>query len=112
MIARESHYKLMSEYQTESVCVSSPLIATSTDDYGADGDYKVAGRCGNDNRCGNRDYCPWIKCRVVVTVMVFLGLVNVYALRVNLSMAVVVMANNTGGQQHFKTIGKSKVLSD
>ena len=85
-----------------SVC--SPLIATGN------GEYEVAGRCGNGNRCNiNRDYCPWIKCRVVVTVMVFLGLVNVYALRVNLSMAVVVMANNTGGQQHFKTIGKSKV---
>ena len=39
--------------------------------------------------------CPWIKCRVVITIMCFLGFCNVYALRVNLSLAIVVMVNGT-----------------
>ena len=42
--------------------------------------------------------CPWIKCRVVVTIMAFLGFCNVYALRVNLSLAIVIMVNDTGDQ--------------
>ena len=32
--------------------------------------------------------------RYVLTIMMFLGFVNVYALRINLSMAIVAMANN------------------
>ena len=43
-----------------------------------------------------RDLCPVIKCRVVIAVMAFLGFCNVYALRVNLSMAIVVMVKDTG----------------
>ncbi len=41
------------------------------------------------------DLTPWLKCRVVIAAMAFLGFCNVYALRVNLSLAIVVMANNT-----------------
>ena len=41
------------------------------------------------------DLTPWLKCRVVIAGMAFLGFCNVYALRVNLSLAIVVMANNT-----------------
>jgi len=37
----------------------------------------------------------WIKCRYVFCVMSFLGFVNVYAMRVNLSVAIVAMVNNT-----------------
>ncbi len=32
--------------------------------------------------------------RYVLTIMMFLGFVNVYALRINLSMAIVAMVNN------------------
>ena len=65
-----------------------------------------------------KDCCPWVKCRVVVTLMAFLGFVNIYILRVNLSMAIVVMANDTGTgssanySQQFKTIGKPRVSVD
>jgi len=37
----------------------------------------------------------WLKCRYVFSVMSFLGFVNVYAMRVNLSVAIVAMVNNT-----------------
>ena len=46
-------------------------------------------------RIWHTDWCPWIPARYVLAVMSFLGFVNVYALRVNLSMALVVMVNNT-----------------
>lgn len=46
-------------------------------------------------RLWHTDWCPWIPARYVLAVMSFLGFVNVYALRVNLSMALVVMVNNT-----------------
>ncbi|XP_041979313.1 sialin [Aricia agestis] len=37
----------------------------------------------------------WIKCRTVLGVMGFLGFANVYAMRVNLSVAIVAMINST-----------------
>eukprot|EP00088_Acartia_fossae_P010328 TRINITY_DN15141_c0_g1_i3.p1 TRINITY_DN15141_c0_g1~~TRINITY_DN15141_c0_g1_i3.p1 ORF type:complete len:555 (+),score=53.77 TRINITY_DN15141_c0_g1_i3:130-1794(+) len=37
----------------------------------------------------------WLKCRYVFCLMSFLGFVNVYAMRVNLSVAIVAMVNNT-----------------
>lgn len=46
-------------------------------------------------RLWHKDWCPWIPARYVLAIMGFLGFVNVYALRVNLSMAIVVMVNNT-----------------
>ena len=41
------------------------------------------------------DWCPWIPARFVLAVMVFLGFVNVYILRVNLSMTLIVMINDS-----------------
>ena len=43
----------------------------------------------------NQDYCPWIPARYVLAVVSFLGFFIVYALRVNLSMAIVTMVNNS-----------------
>lgn len=37
----------------------------------------------------------WIKCRTVLGIMGFLGFANVYAMRVNLSVAIVAMVNIT-----------------
>lgn len=37
----------------------------------------------------------WIKCRTILGVMGFLGFANVYAMRVNLSVAIVAMVNAT-----------------
>ncbi|CAH0751339.1 unnamed protein product [Diatraea saccharalis] len=37
----------------------------------------------------------WIKCRTVLGIMGFLGFANVYAMRVNLSVAIVAMINST-----------------
>lgn len=42
-----------------------------------------------------RDCCPCIPARYVLAVMSSLGFVNVYALRVNLSVAIVEMSNDT-----------------
>ena len=47
------------------------------------------------SRLWHKNWCPWIPARYVLAIMGFLGFVNVYALRVNLSMAIVVMVNNT-----------------
>ena len=41
------------------------------------------------------DFFPCIPARYVLAIMGFLGFVNVYALRVNLSMAIVPMVNNS-----------------
>ena len=64
-----------------------PLLVSSKED-GKNDKKKSA-------RILSTDLFPWIKCRVVVTVMAFLGFCNVYALRVNLSMAIVVMVNDS-----------------
>lgn len=40
----------------------------------------------------------WIKCRTVLGVMGFLGFAVVYAMRVNLSVAIVAMVNSTTPQ--------------
>lgn len=37
----------------------------------------------------------WIKCRTVLGIMGFLGFASVYAMRVNLSVAIVAMVNAT-----------------
>lgn len=37
----------------------------------------------------------WIKCRTVLGIMGFLGFASVYAMRVNLSVAIVAMVNST-----------------
>jgi ACS family sodium-dependent inorganic phosphate cotransporter-like MFS transporter 5 len=42
-----------------------------------------------------QDCCPCIPARYVLAVMGFLGFVNVYALRVNLSMAIIKMVNSS-----------------
>ena len=52
--------------------------------------------------------CPWIKCRVVITIMCFLGFCNVYALRVNLSLAIVVMVNDTEAVSQPHKVGGCK----
>jgi len=39
-------------------------------------------------------------CRFVLTIMAFFGFVNIYALRVNLSVAVVCMTNSTAVEKH------------
>ncbi len=46
-------------------------------------------------RLWRRDYAPAIPARYVLAFMSFLGFCNVYALRVNLSMAIVEMDNST-----------------
>lgn len=43
---------------------------------------------------------PWFGARHVFALMGFLGFVNVYAMRVNLSVAIVVMVNNTAIDHH------------
>ena len=55
------------------------------------------------------DYTPWLKCRVVIAAMAFLGFCNVYALRVNLSLAIVVMANNSDSSIQPLNTTKAKV---
>ena len=47
-----------------------------------------------------RDYCPQIPARYVLAFMSFLGFCNVYALRVNLSVAIVEMDSDTVTVQH------------
>ena len=42
-----------------------------------------------------RDLVPFIPARYVLAMMGFLGFVNVYALRINLSMAIVAMVNTS-----------------
>ena len=42
-----------------------------------------------------RSYCPWVPGRYVLAVMIGLGFTIVYGLRVNLSVALVQMDNNT-----------------
>ena len=42
------------------------------------------------------NWCPWLPARHVLAVMSFLGFVNVYTLRANLSVALLVMLNKTG----------------
>ncbi len=43
----------------------------------------------------HRDLVPFIPARYVLAMMGFLGFVNVYALRINLSMAIVAMVNSS-----------------
>ena len=45
--------------------------------------------------CLRRDYCPCIPARYVLALMTCLGLTVVYGLRVNLSVAIVQMDNDT-----------------
>ncbi|XP_019853503.1 PREDICTED: sialin-like [Amphimedon queenslandica] len=48
-----------------------------------------------------RRHClPCVPKRYILAVLSFLGFVNVYAMRVNLSMAIIVMANGTDGRKH------------
>ena len=46
------------------------------------------------------DMCPWIPARYSLAILSFLGFFNVYALRVNLSVAIVQMDNSTA--QHYR----------
>ena len=46
------------------------------------------------------DACPWIPARYVLAILSFLGFFNVYALRVNLSVAIVEMDNSTATLHH------------
>lgn len=45
---------------------------------------------------------PCVPKRYIIAVLAFLGFLNVYALRVNLSMAIVVMVNDTNEEGHDK----------
>ena len=42
-----------------------------------------------------KDWCPWIPARYVLAIVSCLGFCNVYALRVNLSVAIVEMDSDT-----------------
>ena len=53
-------------------------------------------------RFWHTDWCPLIPARYVVAAMMFLGFVNVYILRVNLSMALVVMVNDSSSNNSDK----------
>ena len=55
-------------------------------------------RRGFISKLWHTDWCPWVPARYVLALMTFLGIVNVYALRVNLSMALVVMVNDSDNQ--------------
>ena len=57
-------------------------------------------RQGFISRLWRTDWFPWMPARYVLALMSFLGIVNVYALRVNLSMALVVMVNDSKSQSH------------
>ena len=57
--------------------------------------------------CLRRDYCPCIPARYVLAVMINLGFAVVYGLRVNLSVAIVQMDNDTATVHH----GSAKVLN-
>ena len=46
-------------------------------------------------RLWHENWCSWLPARYVLAVMSFFGFMNVYILRVNLSVAIVVMVNNT-----------------
>ena len=46
------------------------------------------------------DPFPWISARYSLAILSFLGFFNVYALRVNLSVAIVQMANSTSQHYH------------
>ena len=49
--------------------------------------------------------CRWLPARYVLAIMGFLGFCNVYALRVNLSMAIVMMVNDSNAAD----VGQHKV---
>ena len=55
----------------------------------------MVGWKGSINRLRSLDICPKIPARFVLAILGFLGLTNVYALRVNLSVAIVQMDNDT-----------------
>ena len=57
--------------------------------------------------CLRRDYCPCIPARYVLAVMINLGFAVVYGLRVNLSVAIVQMDNDTATVYN----GSAKVLN-
>ncbi len=58
-------------------------------------------------RLWRRDYCPDLPARYVLAIMSFLGFCNVYALRVNLSMAIVEMDNETVTVRHGAEVSRS-----
>ena len=51
-------------------------------------------------RLWHTDWCPWIPARYVLAIMSFLGFVNVYILRVNLSMALVALESSAASMPH------------
>lgn len=55
------------------------------------------GCCSPVRRSWRTDWLPFVRARYVLALMSFFGLVNVYAMRVNLSLALVVMLNNSKG---------------
>lgn len=50
-----------------------------------------------------RDCCPFLPARYALAVMGFMGFFNVYALRANLSMAIVQMANDSSSESQYRT---------
>ena len=59
------------------------------------GEDQVAHWSGEFKKAWRRDYCPCVPARYTLAIMSFLGFVVLYALRVNLSMVIVVMVNNS-----------------
>lgn len=58
-------------------------------------------------RLWRRDYLPAVPARYILALMSFLGFCNVYALRVNLSMAIVEMDNSTVTVRHGAKVSSS-----
>ena len=59
------------------------------------GESQVARWSAGFKKAWRRDCCPCIPARYTLAIMSFLGFVIIYALRVNLSMAIVIMVNNS-----------------
>ena len=59
------------------------------------GEARVAHWSAGFKKAWRRDYCPCVPARYTLAIMSFLGFVVLYALRVNLSMAIVIMVNNS-----------------
>ena len=58
-------------------------------------------------KCWYKDCIPCIKARYVLSFMIFLGLCNAYALRVNLSVAIVPMTSTTNQPHNQRSVDLS-----
>ena len=78
---------------------------------------REAGSLNNDrersilHRVRGMDLFPWMPARYALAILGFLGFFNVYALRVNLSVAIVQMDNSTAQQyQHSARVSHTRAL--